>query len=219
MKTARPSVKAVKIYVEGDAILRPSFQLFFSAQRERIHREARLKFQIEMWEGNSSTHDKWRYMRDKEPENLHLLLIDSEGAVGGSDSEVPASCTSFLTEEDLRTGDVYFMTQLMESWYLTKVAVLERLYKRGFKADKLPKIPTAKAPTAAGEALEAVSKQKVEDGLAEATKETTKGPYDRTNAKTTIAPLMLEELKPEEIAKVSYHLRRLLERLSGITTE
>lgn len=205
------------LYVEGDEVLRPSFQIFFQEFRLALQR-SRCSFRVVMYDGSSTTHNAWRKQRSIEPgRDLHLLLVDSEGPVSASDETVPEGCQSFLTSEDLATGDVFFMTQLMESWFLTEPSLLQKFYGKKFKPSALPAIPRAKNPTLAGEALEAVTKQAVLTGLKLATKETPKGEYESSQGKTTVAPDILEKLNARGIAEVSYHLRRLLLRLEQET--
>jgi len=202
------------LYVEGDDVLKTPFQRFFAHQRKRLH--GRYAFLVVMEGSNSQTVDRWRWRRThRDEQDIVLLLLDSEGEVGASDFEVPAGCRAFLTVDDLQSGDVFFMTQLMESWFLTHVEKLASIYGKEFDARRLPAVPKAKRPTAAGKAVEAVPKQNVLTGLSAATRETLKGAYERTRAKTTVAPEMLEEMVASRVAESSYHLRRLLERLEG----
>jgi len=203
------------LYVEGDEILRPSFQIFFQEFRLALQ-QRRCGFRVVMYDGNSTTHSAWRKQRSIEQgRDLHLLLVDSEGPVSASDETVPDGCQSFLTSEDLATGDVFFMTQIMESWFLTEPSLLQALYGKDFKRSALPGIPKARNPTLAGEALEAVTKHAVLTGLKLATRDTPKGEYESSQGKTTVAPAMLEKLNTRGIAELSYHLRRLLQRLES----
>ncbi len=81
---------------------------------------------------------------------------------------------------------------------------------------RLPSIPTDSAPAGPGKNLESVAKDTMEDGLAAATRDTRKGQYDRTNAKTSIAPRVLEKLDLASIAQVSFHADTQVQRLNRL---
>jgi hypothetical protein len=166
---------------------------------------------------NSQTVEDWRTMHSlaRETDTI-LLLIDSEGPVPESEHVVPSGCVSLLETADLESGNVFFMVQLMEAWFLTKPKELAAVYGEGFKTNKLPAIPTHGKPSASpGTNLEAVSKERIEKGLIQASKGTRKGCYDRAGVKTAIARRILVELDLSEIAEVSFHARRLADRLDS----
>lgn len=215
--TQRPRLPIVFIYVEGDDILRPSFQIFFADLRQRVL--GRYDFRVVMGESNKQTAEDWKLQQSKKnPNDIVLLLIDSEGPVPTPHppNSVPSGCSSFLKLSDLATNDVYFMVQLMESWYLTNVQALADIYGRNFQANQLPQIPTHPSPPQPGQHLESISKQIILDGLNRATQNTHKGAYLRTNAKTSVAPKMLEKMNLRDIAIVSWHAQQLLDRLNRL---
>lgn len=111
------------------------------------------------------------------------------------------------------TGRVFFMVQLMEAWFLTEIETLSEIYGKDFDSSKLPIIPTThKKPSPPGENLEAISKEKILEGLEKATD----GRYERHRGKTRVAPRMLEKMSLQKIADVSFHANRLLDRLESI---
>ncbi|MFH0793907.1 MAG: DUF4276 family protein, partial [bacterium] len=107
---------------------------------------------------------------------------------------------------------VFFMVQLMEAWFLTEIDTLAEIYGKNFDATKLPAIPTHPKPARPGENLEAISKEKILEGLEKATD----GRYERHRGKTRVAPRMLEKMSLQKIADVSFHANRLLDRLESI---
>lgn len=215
-KRRRPKPPTVYVYVEGDDSLRPGFQQsLFRSWREGLR--GRYRFRVVMAGGNSQTASDWRKRRRQaSDDDVVLLLLDSEGPVPGSTDQVPNGVSSFLERTDLATDDVYFMVQLMESWYLTNVEALATIYGNGFNAGRLPSIPTDPTPAKPGRNLESIAKGTIESALASATQDTTKGRYDRTNAKTAIAPRMLEQLDLTSIARASFHADTLLQRLDRL---
>ena len=212
----KPTLPTVYLFLEGDDSLRPALQQsLFRSWREGLR--GRYRFKVVMADGNSQTASDWRKRRKQaSDDDVVLLLLDSEGPVPGSTDQVPNGVSTFLERTDLDTDDVYFMVQLMESWYLTNVEALAEIYGNGFNAGKLPSIPTDPAPATPGKNLESVAKDNIESSLAAATQDTRKGRYDRTNAKTAIAPRMLEKLALADITRVSFHAHSLLQRLDNL---
>lgn len=107
-----------------------------------------------------------------------VLLIDSEGAL-----------TTQLADRVGRQvgGDnsVFFMVQLMESWFLADRQTLQAYYGAEFNARTLPGNPN----------VEDVPKLDVERGLRNATRRCNKGAY----SKTTHAPDLLNQLDPTTV--------------------
>lgn len=212
----REKFPKVYLYVEGDDSLGRGFRTLLRKWCERAH--VRLRVEVVMGGSNSQTVKDWRTMRScvKDTDRV-LLLIDSEGPAPDSQSGIPDGCAAVVKSEDLSSGDVFFMVQLMEAWFLTKPEELYRIYGSGFDTGKLPEIPThKKPPLRPGTNLEAIPKDRIERDLARATSRTRVGRYDRTKAKTRIAPRILEKLDLTQIADVSFHAKRLVERLSSI---
>ncbi len=208
----RRRLPVLYLYVEGDDVLRKSMQEgIFRGFRQRLMN--RYEFRIIAGEGNSETVTDWIGRREQaSPGDIVLLLIDSEGPISANPNQPPQGCTSFLTSADLATGDVYFMVQLMESWFLVEPEHLATLYRKEFNASRLPAVPSGPSPARPGDRLEAVPKSLVEAGL----KAATMGAYSRASGKTRVAPEMLQRLSLEKIARESFHANSLLERLQSL---
>ena len=76
----------------------------------------------------------------------------------------------------VRTEQVHFMVQVMESWLIADRDALEAYYGQGFRPARLPANPK----------VEEISKGDVAKGLRDATRDTNKGPYHKTKHAPTI---------------------------------
>lgn len=93
------------------------------------------------------------------------------------------------------------MVQVMESWLLADRATLKTFYGPGFHEESLPSNPR----------IERIAKADVLDGLARATRKTSKGPYDKGPTSFDI----LAEVDPSNVERSAPHAKRFLDTLRG----
>ena len=158
--------REIRIYFEGDKSLKAGFDAFFGEIRERAG-AARCKVRP-IATGGTPERDFDIALR-KHPEAWNILLRDSEGP----------------WNQDLRTSDsIFWMVEMMESWFHADKDALEDYYKSGFR----------KAALKANPNVEEISKRDVIEGLNAATKDTTKGKYHKTKH----APALLQSIQLRE---------------------
>ncbi|HWE52126.1 MAG TPA: DUF4276 family protein [Bryobacteraceae bacterium] len=97
---------------------------------------------------------------------------------------------------------VFWMIELMESWFLADKEALKKFYKRGFTEAALPGNPN----------VEKILKRDVESGLKEFSRGTQKGSYHKTKH----APGILELLDPSLVRQAASECQRLFQVLDGL---
>jgi hypothetical protein len=169
----------IRIYFEGDKSLKPGFDAFFREVRE--HADAtRWKFRT-VATGGTPQRD-FEIGKGKHPAAWNILLRDSEGPL--DPSRPPSGADS-----------VFWMVEMMESWFHADKGALAQYYKKGFRKDALKPNPS----------VEEISKKDPIDGLNSATRETSKGKYHKTKH----APTLLELIEPGLVRKAAPNCERL----------
>jgi Domain of unknown function (DUF4276) len=133
----------------------------------------------------------------KHPDEYVILLVDSEGPVGGG-----------WQHPSYRQGDqwhrpatasedqAHLMVQVMESWFLADRNVLADYYGQEFLIGSLPGQPN----------IELISKQDAFSALQNASGNTQKGKYHKTKHGFGL----VERIDPNLVRAVSAHANRLL---------
>jgi hypothetical protein len=181
-------VTELRIYFEGDSALRPGFRQFLkSAASEKATFVAT---------GATPVED-FRIAVQKHPNALNILLLDSEGPADGEEA------TRRLAAIPAKAHDcVFWMVQLMESWFLADPDALAQYYRQGFVSGLFK--PWSD--------VESIPKADVETILHDATRKTQKGKYH----KTAHAPHLLALISPDRVRQKSPHCRRLFERIPAM---
>ncbi len=129
-----------------------------------------------------------------------MLLVDAERPV------TDASAWEHLRKRDgwprpgrAHENQCHLMAQLMESWFLADRRALKTFYGPEFHEKSLPSDPR----------VEQVPKADVLDGLARATRKTSKGPYDKGPTSFDI----LAEVDPSKVERSARHAKRFLDTL------
>lgn len=175
----------IRIYFEGDKSLKAGFDAFFGEIRER-GRAKRCRV-LAIATGGKPEQDFGIAMR-KHPAAWNVLLRDSEGPL---QPNRPASLA----------GSIFWMVEMMESWFHADKDALEHYYKSGFR----------KAALKANPNVEEISKQDLIEGLKAATKDTAKGKYHKTKH----APALLQAIKPALVRKAAPNCERLFTSVLG----
>ena len=129
-----------------------------------------------------------------------MLLVDAERRV------TDASAWEHLRKRDgwprpvgAHENHCHLMAQVMESWFLADRRTLKTFYGPKFHEKPLPSDPR----------IEQVAKADVLNGLERATRNTSKGPYDK--GPTSFA--ILAEVDPSKVEQSAPHAKRFLDTL------
>jgi hypothetical protein len=93
------------------------------------------------------------------------------------------------------------MVQVMESWFFADIDRLEKYYGQNFNRKALRQSSN----------VEKIAKSDVENGLANATKNTQKGEYHKTKQ----GAKLLELINPQKVREAAPHCERLFEIILG----
>jgi len=182
-------VKEVRIHYEGDPELKEGFHSFFGKLVfQNYFRRCRVRFIA--GKGRSDTIHDFQDGLASHSSSWNVLLIDSEGPDDGQ-------LFARLKLSAARKKSVFWMVQLMESWFLADIDALKGFYGQGFREAQL-RIQRD---------LEQVPKKDVIKWLENATKTTQKGKYD----KTAHAPRLLSLINPDLVRKACPNCRRMHE--------
>ena len=175
----------MNVYLEGGPLLRPTMKTLLLRAVNTIYRQSVVLNVIPCGSGDDA-------IRKCSRDSNAVLLIDSEGVL-----------TTQLAEGVNRqvggNHNVFFMVQLMESWFLADQPMLESYYGRGFSVRSLPANPN----------IEDIPKLDVERGLRNATRRCSKGAY----SKTTHAPDLLNQLDPTTVYNACPNFALLIDYL------
>lgn len=197
----------VKIYAEGggegqlyDTLFRQGWSEFFRVARleGRMPRVVRGK-------GRLRTFDLFQTaITSRKPDELPLLLVDSEGAV-----QIGHTVWQHLKARDewekppgATDEQAYLMVQVMETWFLADREMLRYYFGKDLRENHLRQWP----------ALEDVPKATVFDVLEKATAGCDKKQY----RKGKISYEMLARLNPTQVENCCPHAKNLLDRLREI---
>jgi len=191
-------VNELRIYFEGDSKLRSGFNEFFSTIRDAA-RDTRCPFHliaaggtpIEDFNDALSTHrDAW-----------NVLVLDSDRA---ADCSLEELCRAKAIDPRYRDR-IFWMVQIMESWFLADVDCLKQYYGSDFN----------KTAVAGNPRVEDVPKRDVLDRLKGATKATKPGEYHKTKH----APQILATLNPTIVRTAAPNCERLFRILDAKLSE
>lgn len=131
-----------------------------------------------------------------------MLLVDSEGPV------MAAGPWQHLNARDgwsrpagAMDAQCHLMGQAMESWFLADREAVRTYYGQGFQLNALPANPH----------IEEIPKQDVDAGLQSATKDTTKGRYNKGRDSFEI----LGRLDPAKVTNASPYAKRFIDALTS----
>lgn len=199
--------KEFRIYVEGggsSSDTRAAFRRGWSAFLQDLVDEARkrsIKWQVIACGGRGDAFNNFCKALRTHPDAFNVLLIDSEGSVGESDT----SPWDYLQQHDRwkRPSDTtddqcFLMVQSMEAWIIADREALADYYGQGFNPGSLP-----------GGNVEHVEPQRLVDALNQAVRETSK----RTYRKMPHGPDLLARVQIAAVRTAASHCERLLSML------
>jgi hypothetical protein len=183
----------IRIYYEGDRLLKPGFNQFFN--QLRIQAEAhRCRFQLIPGGSGSTACRDFGIAIETHPYAWNILLIDSEGPHTRDLSE--SLCREHAWPKSSRDS-IFWMVQMMESWFHADKDALEEFYGPKFKKNALKQNLN----------VEEIAKADLEKGLKKATKATAKGGY--FEHKTSHGRELLRVISPEKVREAAPNCKRL----------
>src|SRR5579863_2259900 len=174
-------VTEIRIYYEGDRLLQPGFHSFFTSIRERAKKK-RCDFHLIAAKGTSSR--DFQIAIKTHPNAWNILLKDSEGPDSGA---LSASLCEHNKWDKSHAESIFWMVEMMESWFHADKDALERFYGPNSKSSIFRRSALKANPH-----VEQISKKDLKDGLSAATKDTSKGDY--YDHKTSHGPKLLESI-------------------------
>lgn len=203
-------VKEIRIYIEGGgdskntkASLRQGFSTFLNKLVE-IARSNRIRWQIIMCGTRNSAFGDFQNALEDHPDAFNVLLVDAEAPV----KKNPWEHLKFRDNWDSPGVDdnhCYLMVQTMEAWFIADIDTLKKYYGQGFKENCIPKNPN----------VESINKDSLEPSLKEATRDTSKGEYQKIKH----ASQLLEKLDVTKVRQASPNCDRLFTTLAQIMGE
>jgi len=174
----------IRIYFEGERLLKPGFDAFFKDLRQRA-REKRCGFLLISARSGAQARQDFETSLQTNRTAWSILLIDSEGPLprrGGS-----------------HAGRTFWMVEMMEAWFHADKDALAEFYGDGFK--KIALKPNPK--------VEEIPKADLERGLKAATRGCSKGAYH----KTAHAPTLLGRIRPDLVREAAPNCNRLFQAI------
>lgn len=132
-------VSRVVIHFEGAKDLRAGFGKLFGNHIERARRNG-IRFAMIAGGSNAETVKDFLRSCRRNPSDLNVLLIDSEGPAPSATEAIRSLRSrsywdANATPED---GQINFMVQAMEAWFIADPRALSRHFGNGFAAGRLP---------------------------------------------------------------------------------
>ena len=156
-------VSELRIYFEGDARLRPGFHKFLS----QIVQAARARqCRVDLIATGGTPVADFHAALTAHPDAFNVLLLDSDCPILGLLGDL---CRSKKLDPRLQDS-VFWMVQVMESWFLADTAALKAYYGDGFQENAVTGNPE----------VEKILKAGVYSKLKIATKNTRPGQYHKT---------------------------------------
>ena len=183
----------IRIYCEGDRLLKPGFHAFFAALRKQA-RDKRCDFHLIAAKGTPCR--DFGIAIKAHPDAWNILLKDSEGPDSG---DLSASLCKQHEWSPSHADSIFWMVEMMESWFQADKEALKEFYSSGFRKNALKANPN----------VEQISKKDLKDGLSAATKGTPKGDY--YDNKTSHGPKLLASIKPELVQEAAPHCREIFQ--------
>ena len=184
-------ITEIRLYYEGDKRLTPGFSEFFSELRKAA-RNNRCGFRL-IATGATPCEDFGNAIASH-PGAWNILLLDSDCP---DDGRLTSALISRYGWSESLEGSIFWMVEMMESWFHADKKALGRYYGKRFKEGALAPNPN----------VEQIPKRDLKNGLKAATRDTQKGPYHKTHH----APALLESIDPLLVCAAAINCRRLFE--------
>jgi hypothetical protein len=183
----------IRIYYEGDSLLREGLNAIFSEIRVRAAAK-RCKLRFIPAKGTPSR--DFDIALKANTASWNILLLDSEGPDNGS---LSASLCAKKGWGKSQEDSIFWMVEMMESWFHADQDALQSFYGRGFNRNALKANPE----------VEKIPKKDLRNGLKAATRDSSKG--DNYDHKTSHGPKLLALIDPALVGKAAPNFRRMFE--------
>ncbi len=192
-------VTEIRIYFEGDKLLKPGFSEFFAELKKRA-RERRCEFHLIAAGGGSEACRFFGLALKNNVGAFNILLKDGEGPIGVN--AAIGLCQEYGWDK-FHVNSIFWMVEMMESWFHADKEALEGFYGQGFNKNALRPNPR----------VENIPKADVREGLRNATVKTRPGNY--FDNKTTHGPKLLALIDPRRVRTASPNCEKLFAALLG----
>jgi len=183
----------IRIYYEGDAQLKPGFAEFF---RELSEKARARKCRLRLISSKGTACGDFGKAIETHTEAWNILLMDSEKPYAPNFSV--ALCKREHWDKS-HADSIFWMVEMMESWFHADKDALEFFYGVGFRRKALKANPQ----------VEQIAKKDLKTGLQSATKDTARGNY--FDHKTSHGPKILACIDPLRVRKAAPNCRALFE--------
>ena len=132
-------VSRVVIHFEGAKDLREGFVKLFGNHIERA-RQKRIHFDMIAGGSNAETVKDFLRSCRRNPSDLNVLLIDSEGSAPSAAEAIRALRSRSYWDANAAPddGQLNFMVQAMEAWFIADPQAMARYFRNGFAVGRLP---------------------------------------------------------------------------------
>ena len=132
-------VSRVVIHFEGDVRLKPGFRKLFERHANRA-RGNRIRFDLISGGPNAETVKDFLRSCRQNPSDLNVLLVDSEGPAPSAAAAIQGlrSRNYWDANAAVDDGQINFMVQAMEAWFIADRRALTSHFGNRFSADGLP---------------------------------------------------------------------------------
>ena len=150
--------------------------------------------------GRNQAYDAFQTAVRQHPQDLVLLLVDSEDAVMGTPWAHLDARDGWRRPHGVSEDHAHLMVRCMEAWFIADREALARYFGSGFKGDRIPKWPD----------VERVPRERLFEALHDATRECRPGAYDKGRHSFKV----LAGLRADAIRQASPHAHRLFTTLA-----
>jgi Domain of unknown function (DUF4276) len=187
-------VTELRVYFEGDARLRPGFHSFLG---EIVDAARNQKWRLDLIATDGTPVQDFRDALKTHKNAWNILLLDSDMPLNGSRVDLCRSKSLEPSHEAL----VFWMVQIMESWFLADISALKNFYGNGLQEEVLKGNPN----------VEEIPKEDVLSRLKRATKSTKPGEYHKTKH----APALLERIDVSLVKAAAPDCERMFRIILG----
>lgn len=200
-------VKGIRVYVEGGGdgrntkqLLRRGFSSFLKGLVQ-IACKKQIKWDIIVCGSRNNAFRDFNNALQDHPDAFNVLLVDSEAPVSKPPWEHLKSRDNW-DSPGIDDKHCYLMVQTMEAWFIADIETLKKFYGQGFKENSMPRDLN----------VERIDKDSLESRLKVATRNTSKGEYQKIQH----ASKLLELLDVAKVRNAAPNCDRLFTTLTQI---
>lgn len=175
----------------------------------------RIRWRIIPCGGRKEAYESFCDALKNEPDVFHVLLVDAEELVVKTPWKHLKARQGDQWDQPAKTTDdhCHLMVVTMETWFLADPDAVKEFFKhtKGFDKDVLPEPPPLPTPPKLATVLEAMSKAKVNEILAKATRHTKDEQYEKIKH----AAKLLAKIDSAKVRKQCPSCERLFRTVAG----